>query len=208
MNNSPTLGMDRKVPKEMIPFVAKCPRLLPGETEKNYHALFDLMVEEIEPQTASEWLVLADIVGLFWEVGRYRTWKNAVLNIYRPDALEKALRVMHRSHDVVGEVPASIGLARRDAEVWRADPAKRQVLQVRLAEHGYDEEALNAAALLEALVPLTSIDRALCSARGQLNAMLKEIHVRREFVHRAEKALDERVQAAKQAFKAKQIEAN
>ena len=208
MNNSPSTVRDWKVPRELIPFVAKCPRLLPGETEKNYHVLFDLMVVEIEPQTASEWLVLADIVGLFWEIGRYRSWKSAVLNIYYPDTLEKALQVMHRPHDVVGDVPASIGLARKDVEAWRTDPAKRQHLQVRLAEHGYDEEALNARALLEALVPLASIDRALSSARGQLHAMLKEIHVRREFAERAHKALKQHAQSIRQASSQKQIEAH
>jgi hypothetical protein len=61
--------------------------------------------------------------------------------------------------------------------------------------YGYDEEALNAGALLEALVPLATIDRFLASARGQLKAMLKEVYVRREFVERARKALDERVQS-------------
>jgi hypothetical protein len=40
-----------------------------------------MMVNEIEPQTASEWLVLADIVGLFWEIGRYRAWKDPILNV-------------------------------------------------------------------------------------------------------------------------------
>jgi hypothetical protein len=55
-------------------------------------------------------------------------------------------------------------------------------------------------------VPLATIDRFLCSARGQLNAMLKEIGARREFAERARKAFNERVAAELNAVEVKQIE--
>ncbi len=97
---------------------------------------------------------------------------------------------------------------RKEAEEWRTDPAKREVLRKRLADYGYDEEALNAGALLEALVPLATIDRFLASARGQLKAMLKEVYVRREFIERARKALDERVQGLQRGTQQKQIAAS
>jgi hypothetical protein len=83
----------------MAPFIAKCPRLLPGESEKTYYELFDLLAEEISPQTASEWLVTTDIVGLIWEIGRYRAWKDIILNIDRRCALKTALRDTRRSGD-------------------------------------------------------------------------------------------------------------
>jgi hypothetical protein len=57
-------------------------------------------------------------------------------------------------------------------------------------------------------VPLATIDRFLSSARSQLNAMLKGVHVRREFVDRASKALREQMQANSQAPKPKQIDAH
>jgi hypothetical protein len=76
MNNARTLEKEWKIPREMVAFVAKCPRLLPGESEDSYRKLFVMMVDEIEPQTASEYLVTADITGLFWDIGRYRAWKD------------------------------------------------------------------------------------------------------------------------------------
>lgn len=85
------------------------------------------------------------------------------------------------------------------------DTKMRLVLEARLAAHGYDEETLNAGALIEALVPLAAIDRFLSSARGQLNGMLKEVCVRREFADRARKALAERPQATVPAPDPKQI---
>src|SRR6266849_2410869 len=195
MNNAPTLEKEWKIPREMVAFVAKCPRLLPGESEDSYRKLFVMMVDEIEPQTASEYLVAADIVGLFWEIRRYRAWKDVILSLHRRHALETALRVTnHHQVATVGEAPAFIATERKEAEESRTDPTKREILEKRLADYGYDEEALNAGALLEALAPFATIDRFLASARGQLNAMLKEIYVRREFAERARKALAERVQ--------------
>jgi hypothetical protein len=88
-------------PRNMAPFVAKCPRLLPGESEEDYHALFHVMILEIEPQTAVEWLVMADITGLCWEINRYRGWKGAILNTYRTQAIEAALRAAHDSGAIV-----------------------------------------------------------------------------------------------------------
>ena len=208
MNTSPTSGRDWKVPREMIPFVAKYPRLLPGESEKHYHALFVMMVDEIEPQHASEWLVLADIVELFWDIGRYRAWKSVILSISRREALQTALQATNRDNAVTDDMPALIARARKDAEEWRTDPAKREALNKRLLDHGYDEEALNAGALLAALVPLATIDRFLASARGQLNAMLKEISVRREFAERANKAFKEQLQRTAVAPETKQIGAH
>ena len=75
--------------------------------------------------------------------------------------------------------------SREEAQEWRTKPQKRAVLEARLAEAGYGVDALNAGAFIEAQVPLATIDRFLCSARGQLNATLKEIGVRREFAERA-----------------------
>jgi len=208
MNNAPTLEKEWKVPREMVAFVAKCPRLLPGESEDSYRKLFVMMVDEIEPQTASEYLVAADIIGLFWDIGRYRAWKDVILSLHRRNALETALRVTnHHQNAMVGETPAFNATERKEAEEWRTDPAKREVLRKRLADYGYDEEALNAGALLEALVPLATIDGFLASARGQLKAMLKEVYVRREFVERTRKALDERVQGL-QGTQQKQIAAS
>ncbi len=122
--------------------------------------------------------------------------------------MEAALQVTHTSSFIPKTLPTRIIISRKEAEQWRTDPEKRRELEARLAGRGYDEETLNAGALMEALVPLATIDRFLSSARGQLNAMLKEVYVRREFADRARKALNERVQAAVQAPKLKQIQSN
>ena len=134
MSKTHNPGGDMEVPKDIAQFVAKCPPLLPGETEQKYYELFDLLMEEIRPGTTTEWLALADIVALYWDVMRYQAWKGAILNIYSRDALETALRVTHRHYPTAGDAPALIVMARKEAEEWRTDPAKREVLKARLVE--------------------------------------------------------------------------
>jgi hypothetical protein len=199
---------DLEVPKQIARFVNKCPRLLPGESEMHYWDAFDLLMEDMVPATNTEWLVLADVAELFWDIQRYRAWKGAILAVSRRAALESALQQTHFVSAAPNSPDMRIIISKQEAEQWRTDPEKRGVLEARLKEHGYDEETLNAGALLEAQVPLAAIERFLSSARAQLNAMLKEVYVRREFAERARKAFDERLQAVVRSPKPKQIEAN
>jgi hypothetical protein len=201
-------GKNLEIPKEIARFVNQCPRLLPGETEMDYWALFDLLMEDMVPATNTEWLVLSDIVGLFWEIRRYVAWKGAILAVNRVAALESALQQTHFANVAPGTLDVRHIIARQEAEKWRTDPEQRRILDARLAAHGYDEVTLNAGALLEALVPIGAIERFLSSARAQLNGMLKEVYVRREFANRARQALDERLQAAAQPPKPQPIALN
>jgi hypothetical protein len=201
MTNIHNSVKDMEVPPSIAPFVGKCPPLLQGESEDQYYAMFDLLMDEMQPDTSTEWLLFADVVSLFWELGRYRNWKGAILNIYRRSALETALRQTHRSHAIVGDVVALINIARKEAEEWRTDPQKRAALDARLAENGYDETTLNAEAFLEAIEPLAKIERFLSSARGQLSIMLKEAHVRKKFAARARHALEKHLESSAQTPK-------
>ena len=206
MSKTHNPGKEILIPHSIASFVGVCPRLLPGESEKNYYELFDTMTDEIAPTTNLEWFALADIVDLLWDIGRYRLWKNVILAVSRQGALETALLQTHPSI-APKNLPMRITISRQEAEEWRTKPEKRAVLEASFAERGYDADALNAGALMEALVPLATIDRFLCSARGQLNATLKEIGARREFAERARKAFNERVVAEVAAPARLQIEA-
>jgi hypothetical protein len=191
------------IPKGLSLFVGVCPPLLPDEEEEDYSELFAVMADEIAPTSNLEWFAVADIVDMLWDMARLRLWKNAILVVSRRHALQKALL-----QTLPSKVPdyLRVAMARQEAEEWRTNPEKRDVLEERLSEAGYDTEALNAGAMMEALGPLEAIDRFLCSARRQLNATLREIGVRREFAERARKAFDGRIVAELKAPAVQQIE--
>jgi hypothetical protein len=193
------------IPNGISLFVGVCPPLLPDEEEDDYSDLFQLMSDEIAPTTNLEWFAVADIVDMLWDMARLRLWKNAILVVSRRHALQTALLQTFPS-DLPKHLPSRIAMARREAEEWRTNPERREVLEERLSAAGYDTEALNAGAMIEALGPLEAIDRFLCSARRQLTATLREIGVQREFAERARKAFDGRIAAELKAPVVQQIE--
>jgi hypothetical protein len=193
------------VPKSVALLVGQSPPLLPDEEEDDWYDLFNAMTEEIAPTTHLEWFAVNDVVDILWDMSRLRLWKHATLVIGRHRALETAL-LQTQSSAMPRHLPSRITLAKQEAEQWRTNPERRAVLQARLNEAGYDIDGLNAGAMMEALVPLAAIDRFLCSARGQLNATLKELGVQRKFAERARKAFDERIAIELKGPHVKQIE--
>jgi len=202
-------SQDRKrkftVPRGIGLLVGVCPPLLPDEEEEDWCNLFNAMAEEIAPTTKLEWFVVADAVDILWDMARLRVWKHAVLVIGRRRALETALLETQNSIDPIRHT-VRIAAAKQDLRQWDTDPAKRDVLKARLDRAGYDVDGLNAKAMMEALVPLAAIDRFLCSARGQLNATLKELGVQRKFAERARKAFDGQIAIELKGDAVKQIE--
>jgi len=178
-----------QVPEDTLPFLTTTPRLLPGENEHDFYRLFELMVNEIIPDTPVEWLVTIDLAWLWMDIQRYRSWKNAIILINRKAALEFALAKTDPAA-VAGMNPMLRGKARIDAETLRTEGNKPNELSTRLQAHGYDEDALNAAAFVQGLEPLVAIEKFLASARHQVAVMLRELGVRREFARRAKETLD------------------
>jgi len=180
---------DLEVPEEILPFLEKPPRLLPGDNEHDLYRLFELMVNEIIPDTPVEWLVTIDLAWLWIDIQRYRSFKNAIILQNRKSAIEFALAATDPAA-VVGMNPLLRGKARIDAETLRTDANKRNELTTRLQAHGYDDDALNAAAFVQGIEPLVAIEKFLASARHQVAVLLRELGIRREFARRAKEALD------------------
>ncbi len=51
-----------------------------------------MMVDDIQPQTNIEWLWTLDLIGLSWEILRYRRLKNRILDAHRVAAIKAILR--------------------------------------------------------------------------------------------------------------------
>src|SRR4051794_4718578 len=77
-----------------VEFQALCPapQLLPGESIDHYRALQTVIFRDIAPQSAIEWLLAIDVAELSWDMQRYRVLRHRLLNTYRQQAIEMALR--------------------------------------------------------------------------------------------------------------------
>ena len=82
---------DLQVPENLLPRVQECPQLMPGERREDYFMLFEAMVTELIPDLDLEWLLAIDLAWIFFEIQRYRRWKNAVILTNRRAALEDVL---------------------------------------------------------------------------------------------------------------------
>jgi len=184
-----------EVPDEISSFVEESILVLPGETEEEFLEMMSLMVIDIDPQTNIEWLCVIDLASLWWEIQRYRNWKTAIIKTNRAAALEDGLYKSDPNYRLVGPQPMIQAQARADAAKWHSDPNHRHELNVRLREHGYDAQGISAQAFVAQMVPLATIERFLASARAQVNAILREIVLRREFARRAREALEKRFAA-------------
>jgi hypothetical protein len=178
------------VPEEVGPFIKEAILVLPGETEQEFLEVMSMMILDITPQNYIEWLCAIDLACLWWEIQRYRCWKVAIIRANRSAALVDALYKSDPNYSLLGRQPAIRAQAKLDAEKWHNDPNRRCELNVRLTQHGYDAKGINAEAFIGGLIPLATIERFLASARSQVNVLLREIGIRREFAQRARKAFE------------------
>jgi hypothetical protein len=177
------------VPDGILPFVQAIPRLLPGETDEDFYRLFELVESDLLPDTDMEWLWAIDLAWLWFDIWRYRRWKTAILLINRTAALENALAKTDPEALEISGVNQSIrARSRVDAVRLRLEPNSHDRLRARLQIHGYNADAINAAAFVQGLDALAAIEKFLTSARHQIVVMFREARLHREFTQRAKEA--------------------
>ncbi|MGY4626685.1 hypothetical protein [Bradyrhizobium sp. USDA 4486] len=152
------------------------PHLLPGERIGDYHAVQAAIFQDINPQTAIEWLLAADIAELSWEMQRYRLLRHRLLNAYRQKAIEMALRRI----DVIGISPDFQDLAEvytvKNAVDWQLDPSAARDIEARLHSHGFDQHAVNSEVYVQAREDLSLFETLLNGAQLRRLPLLKEIN--------------------------------
>jgi len=180
---------DFEIPDEVLPLVLADPRLLPGETRDEFYLMLELMFSTILPDTELEWLTTIDLAWLQWEIQRYRRWKNAIIMSNRTAAVETALRKTHKGAAMSGAMTMIRAESKMHAQEMSINPNAHPDVRAKLESHGYDTEAINAAAFVRSLVPLATIEKFLSSARHQVMMTLREVGLRREFERRAREAI-------------------
>jgi hypothetical protein len=78
------------IPADLIGFFAK-PPLLISESRRDYEQLLKGMIKMIEPSNTIEWLLLKDIVDVYWENRRLGKMKAALVNVTWKEALRRIL---------------------------------------------------------------------------------------------------------------------
>ncbi|EIG56967.1 MULTISPECIES: hypothetical protein [unclassified Bradyrhizobium] len=159
--------------------LAPPPLLLPGETLAHYQALRQAIFADLAPRSAVEWLLAVDLAELSWEIQRYRVLRHKVLETYRQNAIEAALR----SIDMVGIVPGFEDEAEyytlQNALSWRIDAAAATEIDTRLANHGFDQHVITTEVYVQAREIFVMFEGLLNAAQTKRILLLREIRNQR-----------------------------
>jgi len=167
--------------------------LLPGENFRDFEAIRQMMVDDIQPESNIEWLWTLDLVELSWEILRYRRLKTRILNAHRAAAIEAILLRLDGAGMPAEAMPIVQIKAKRTASEWRDDPEAAIDIEARLYRSGIDSIDLNAEVFVQAREVFQMFDQLIQLAQNRRMGLLREISVRREFARRARgvvKALD------------------
>lgn len=171
-------GQDLTVPA-VFDRVVQPAFLMPGESLKDYEAIRDLIIQEIVPRSGIEWLWVADLIELSWDIIRYRMLRQKMLEVRRQDAVEAALRRV----DLPG-IPHEYRQFAQDhtrlnAEAWKVDPAAAAEIEDRLERNGMDDRSVNSELLVQTQELLLLFDGLMQSAQSRRIVLLREINRRR-----------------------------
>ncbi|WP_439369401.1 hypothetical protein [Bradyrhizobium sp. DASA03120] len=159
--------------------LAPPPLLLPGEQPEHYQALRQAIFADLVPRSAIEWLLAIDVTELSWEIQRYRMLRHKLLETYRQQAIEAALRRI----DLVGIAPDFEEEAAyhtlQNALSWRIDPIAASEIDARLAAYGFDANAINTEVYVQAREILVLFEGLLNAAQTKRMLLLREIRNQR-----------------------------
>ena len=138
-----------------------------------------MIIQEIVPQSGIEWLWVADLVELSWDIVRYRSLRQKMLEVRRQDAIEAMLQRIDLPGIPHAFKPFAQEQTRLSAEAWRIDPMAAAEIEDRLAMRGIDESSVNAETLIQARELFVLFDTLMQAAQTRRILLLREISRRR-----------------------------
>jgi hypothetical protein len=155
--------------------LAPPPLLLPGESLQRYQLMRRAILIELAPRSVIEWLLAIDVVELCWEIQRYRSVRQKLLEGYRQRAIEHGLRQI----DLVG-IPTELEeeacqQIKRNAAVWRIDPDAAIEIETRLSGYGFDQNSINAETYHQAGQIFLTFEALIASAQNRRTTLLREL---------------------------------
>jgi hypothetical protein len=157
---------------------------LDGEDEEKHDALATLVEEELQPADTFERFMAQDIITLRWEKLRHEDFKRKVISLNYYEAIASILERIYVRGALVGGESMAAASAKADAEKFRKDPDANDHVTVRLAEHGFDQIAINAEAFLISAVTLDALERRIAAVQSREIKLLREYWDRRERARR------------------------
>jgi hypothetical protein len=157
--------------KRVRPLPKTSPFVLPTESDEQFDDQCRSINAAIKPRNRIEQMYADDISSADWQMLRLRRSANAIIKL----ALRESLFVLLRQLDV--ECSRAQGLA---AACSCGDPGGKAEVSLILEQHGLDESAIEAGAIIASLSSLTAVDQLLTSNASRRDKGLSGIAFCRE----------------------------
>lgn len=163
-------------PRRKLEACLSPPCLLPSESRKTFKDVRDGFLDALGPTDALEMFFVANVVGLAWEVERYRRMRTDLLSAVRHTGLDY---LVPEGSEEEGDLGRDTWVADiRFAEQGLGPACER--LKRRLAHAGITMEQVEAATLLQGLADVERISRLEDVAQARLHACLEDLERRRD----------------------------
>jgi hypothetical protein len=150
------------------------PPLLNRENPKLYYQLLEKMIEQLQPRTVIEWLLLKDQVDYAWEALRMRRLKGPLIDIEGRRSMAEVLRKLQPADaDRHPEI-------QRLAAQWMSDPKAYKAAMDILMQNRVTRECVTAIAMTGAAAALETVDKFESAAVARRDAAVREFQRQRE----------------------------
>ena len=148
--------------------------LIPGESQQDYLACRDALLDEIAPTTVVELLLAKTAADHTWELQRYGAVRAKLLERTTVECLVSLLVPRHK----YGEAHKG---AKRLAEAFLAGDAEaRSILALRLQAMGHSPADVGAQAYARAFRQMQEVERLISKAEQRRNHQLRLVEQRRQ----------------------------
>ena len=174
-------GPFQVIPADIVDLLGK-PSLLETEVATDYDALLLWLAGTVEPKDAIEWIWVADVTNLVWDMRRLRGMRDDFVERETAGALadvaETILSCDHNSYErhEIGE---------RLVSDWNSGkPRLRQMVQEFLIERGVQFSQVHAEVYRRHLDEFTKLEGLIANLGRRRDSVLREIERRRDSVAR------------------------
>jgi len=169
------------VPDDIVDFIGK-PSLLETEIAADYDALLHRLAETVKPKDAVEWLWVADVTNLVWEMRRLRGMRDGIVERETGqglgDLVEDILSADHEWYDL--EIKKDRLIAH-----WNSGNAfRRKIVLKFLKTRGVDLRQIHAVVYRRRMDEFTKLEGLIANLGHRRDSVLREIERRRDTVAR------------------------
>ena len=169
------------VPEDVVDFIGK-PSLLQTEVAADFDALLLRLAETVKPKDAVEWIWIADVTHLIWEMRRLRGMRDGIVE------RETALGLGNVVKDILSadyNFSESKYIRERLVSHWNSGNLfRRRIVQRFLMRRGVDLPQVHAVVFRRRLDEFTKLEGLIANLGRRRDSVLREIERRRDTVAR------------------------